>query len=723
MPGYTCSKCGAVAAENATGLVWHLKNRHTMLVGRMFTSPVTCGQNGCMRTFRYSYALVRHIENTHDLAGVESHDNDIPVVDDNDEDDEPVPQIYPTVHGDDLTVPEEQPPEDELDEEDVRHSAAVFVAKMKASSSTVQSTVDHVVTEASNLFSDVIGKLKRKTEEFLQSKNIGEDDIQRKNLLDVFDECQNPFAQLETSHQQEKYFAQSGYFIKPREISLGIEYHPRNNATTGHVDQKAKHATFQYVPLPELLKAVLESTGFMRTILQNPSSNDGIMRDFHDGLFCKEHGFFSDHRNIRLLLYVDECEIANPLGSKAGLHKIGVIYCTILNLPSRFRSSLCNCFLISLFNAGDPILQPLVNDIQLLEQEGLSIATDVFAGKLKVSIAQVTGDNLGVNGILGYVESFISNHFCRHCRMHKREMQIALLARAEQLRNVQSYEDDLSCNNPTATGIKAPCLLNNVENFHVATNYAPDVMHDLLEGVCGIEVHLVLAALIDEGLFDLDLLNSRITSFDYSPADSKNKPSPVTIQRLQNPDGASGQTASQMWCLIRYLPLIIGDKVPEGNEYFEVILLLLECMDFIFSTEITTEETFVLKQLIKDHHEHFLEMFPERNLKPKHHFMTHYPHQMRMLGPLVHFWTMRFEAKHRFFKRLGHIVCNYRNILKTLCHRQQMFLCYNLMSGKDLTQRDVEVGPGGSELIATLERSDFLSQALKMSLFEEVYVA
>jgi hypothetical protein len=114
--------------------------------------------------------------------------------------------------------------------------------------------------------------------------------------------------------------------------------------------------------------------------------------------------------------------------------------------------------------------------------------------------------------------------------------------------------------------------LNDIENFHVSTNYAPDVTHDLLEGVCGVEVHLVLAALIDEGLFDLDLLNSRITSFDYSPADCKNKPSSITIQKLQNPDGASGQTATQMWCLVRYLPLIIGDKVPERHEYFEVIL-------------------------------------------------------------------------------------------------------------------------------------------------------
>ena len=116
----------------------------------------------------------------------------------------------------------------------------------------------------------------------------------------------------------------------------------------------------------------------MRTNLQNPLSNDDIMQDFHDGLFCREHGFFFWILGTSsLLLYVDKCKIANPLGSKAGFHKRGVIYFTILNLLSRFHSSLCNCYLVSLFNAGDVktygydlILQPLVNDIQLLEQEG-----------------------------------------------------------------------------------------------------------------------------------------------------------------------------------------------------------------------------------------------------------------------------------------------------------------------------------------------------------------
>ena len=127
-------------------------------------------------------------------------------------------------------------------------------------------------------------------------------------------------------------------------------------------------------------------------------------------------------------------------------------------------------------------------------------------------------------------------------------------------------------------------------------------MHDLLEGVCGLEVHLVIGDLIHTGVFDLDLLNSRITSFDYAHSDSKNKPSPISQIKIQCPGSASGQTAAQMWCLIRYLPLIIGDLVPEGNEHLELILLL-QCMDF-FCPEVTIEETYFLKQLINDHHDH-----------------------------------------------------------------------------------------------------------------------
>lgn len=306
-----------------------------------------------MQKFCYSFALVRYIDEN--IAGSGINGNPI---DNGEDDDDSIPGV-------DTVFPNEENVEMR---QDVTKSAAVFVAKMKASTSTVQSTIDHVVTEAFNLSLMLL-----KTVQFLQGKNIEEDENERQQLLQVLDQFKNPVFNLETSYQKQHYLEQSGHFIKPRQISLGIEYHPRYNPNSGHVEQVPKHGTFQYVQLHEPLKAVLENKGFMRKILGHCVSDADTMRDFHDGLFCRDM-LFSDPSNISLLLYVDECEIANPLGSKAGLHKIGVIYCTVLILSPRFRSSLCNCFLVSLFNAGDvktygydSILQPLVNGIQLLE--------------------------------------------------------------------------------------------------------------------------------------------------------------------------------------------------------------------------------------------------------------------------------------------------------------------------------------------------------------------
>ncbi|XP_046862632.1 uncharacterized protein LOC124456174 [Xenia sp. Carnegie-2017] len=344
-------------------------------------------------------------------------------------------------------------------------------------------------------------------------------------------------------------------------------------------------------PRIKLLKKSNFSKGFMKAITEHCPSKDDVLKDFHDDTFCKQHRFFSKENTVKLLLFVDDCEVANPFGSKAGLHRItnGLLHYIEFTTKASFLS---NCFLLSLFNAGDfktygytPFLQLLVDDVKFLEKEGVFISTDHFEGTVYAGITQITCDNLGVNGILGFLESFVSNHFCRHCNMHRNEMQRSSTACQEQLRTFINYEEHLQLNSYAETGIKSPCVLNEVENFHVTSNYAPDVMHDLLEGVCGLEVHLVLAQLIREGLFDLDLLNSRITSFDYPTTDLKNKPSPISNSRLQQPDGASGQTAAQMWCLFRNLPLLIGDKVPEGHPFFELLLMLLDCMDFIFCPE------------------------------------------------------------------------------------------------------------------------------------------
>lgn len=63
-------------------------------------------------------------------------------------------------------------------------------------------------------------------------------------------------------------------------------------------------------------------------------------------------------------------------------------------------------------------------------------------------------------------------------------------------------------------------------------------------------------------------------------------------------------------------------------------------------------------------------------------------------GPLVRHWTMRFEAKHNYLKKMGQNVGNYINIAWTLAMRHQYLQCYYSISGDDLFDCNAEIGPG-----------------------------
>lgn len=67
--------------------------------------------------------------------------------------------------------------------------------------------------------------------------------------------------------------------------------------------------------------------------------------------------------------------------------------------------------LCALFHAQDIklysfnlILELLINDLKVFETEGLQIP--IFKHTIHGTVVQVTGDNLGLHGLFGYVESF-----------------------------------------------------------------------------------------------------------------------------------------------------------------------------------------------------------------------------------------------------------------------------------------------------------------------------
>jgi len=63
-------------------------------------------------------------------------------------------------------------------------------------------------------------------------------------------------------------------------------------------------------------------------------------------------------------------------------------------------------------------------------------------------------------------------------------------------------------------------------------------------------------------------------------------------------------------------------------------------------------------------------------------------------GPLIRHWTMRFEAKHAYFKALAQSLDNFINLPHSLAMRHQHLLCYLSTNHHELPGMGLEVGPG-----------------------------
>lgn len=123
------------------------------------------------------------------------------------------------------------------------------------------------------------------------------------------------------------------------------------------------------------------------------------------------------------------------------------------------------------------------------------------------------------------------------------------------------------------------------------------------------------------------------------------KNDPSVILNLRTSDNAIKQTASQMWCLLQVLPFLVGDLVSVGSEHWHLFILLREICSIEFAPVVTYGLAVFLKQLITEHHTLFKKLY-DRNLIPKHHFMTHYPRMMVMFGPNISIvvYEIRSEA-------------------------------------------------------------------------------
>lgn len=245
-----------------------------------------------------------------------------------------------------------------------------------------------------------------------------------------------------------------------------------------------------------------------------------------------------------------------------------------------------------------------------------------------------------------------------------------------EMRTRESYEEQVTANISSESGIKDKCALRNLFDFCPVENYSVDVMHDLLEGICRYDVAKILNFFIKSGYFNLEQLNNRIQGFDYGDNFHNNNPPEILPSHLQNEKIII--SASEMYHLVINLPLIIGDLVPDC-EHWDLLLLLKEIVNIVFSKVVTINTPDYLRVIIFDYLTLLQKLYPG-SLVPKHHFMVHYPTIMKKAGPLGNISCMRYEAKHQDGKKTARAAISRVNVCRTIAIKNQLQLNYYFMN-------------------------------------------
>lgn len=175
--------------------------------------------------------------------------------------------------------------------------------------------------------------------------------------------------------------------------------------------------------------------------------------------------------------------------------------------------------------------------------------------------------------------------------------------------------------------------------------------------------------LIKKKWFSLEEVDRKLSDFQYSPEDNKDKPLPISSNKFRIIGGAW-----QIWSLMRLFFFIVGKKVKDFNDpVWQTILLLSEIVEIVCAPTIHKTHISYLKALIDQYLTLRSEYFPAIPLRPKHHYLSHYPELMLEFGPLIKVWTLRFETKHMFFKKVIRSAHNFLNVTKTLNEKHELF--------------------------------------------------
>ena len=480
---------------------------------------------------------------------------------------------------------------------------------------------------------------------------------------------------LYTQKKRLAYYRSNLPYVQPEELVLG--------------QRNGKERTYVYVPVLQVMQKLLNRTDYISHFSKEKTCAADVYSSYRDSIFCQTNQLFSEDENaLMIALYNDDWETVNPLGTSRKKHKLSAFYWTLVNLPSQYRAQLSAIRMAILARSADVkyfglarMMEPLLRDLALLEKKGVYLES--LGIHLRGTVAYVSADNLGAHAIGQFSESFSPNvsRICRFCMVTSADIQdigkTEFDLRTEQMHSHHINMVSEGTADASTYGVRGESPLNSLQLFHVTRGLPPDVAHDLLEGIVPYEMATCLSDLIQKKYFTLAELNEKVRNFPYKHHDSVNRPQEIG-QRFGQNSATIGGNCHENWTFLRLLPFMVGDKVHPTDASWLVLLELKDIVEYSFAHKITEGDLLVLESKIKDHKELLHDAFEDFHFKPKHHFVEHYPHLMRCFGPLVQCYTLRFEGKHSFFKKVIRHIMNFKNVCRSLAERHQLYQAYLL---------------------------------------------
>ena len=302
--------------------------------------------------------------------------------------------------------------------ESVHKYVGLIVAKIYAKPKTPRSSARETIDMFIGFFNSLVVKL-------IFSK-CKENDIEIMCRM-----VNNTFNTFKSEHLTFQYFKTNNWLIEPRSITINFSNSFRTSK--GECLPVILRDTVHLVLPIDVLTKFLEMPNVLEKIFQhvkNCKNSTSMNSIFKSKTYERLEKIYENKYFMPVVVYSDDFEINNPIGSRRVKNKIGAVYQTIYGLPPEYASQLQNIFLLQLHKYIDhrdlgnkKIFNSIIKYLQVLQDEGILVKFNDTTIRIYFPLYAILGDNLGLNTILGYSKGSNSNFPCRICTAPKNLVQ------------------------------------------------------------------------------------------------------------------------------------------------------------------------------------------------------------------------------------------------------------------------------------------------------------